>query len=689
MVFLIKSNLCVLICIKPLNEEELIINSKSTIKRFSMQNYLLNKSSNLSRIVHFDSEANMFFLAYVCGIATYLSFIFSPLGFALSLLQIKLRQQSCDNISFKNNNSYSRFVLAYISFFCGYFSIALYWIAIPLYISGSFALIPFTVLPILFLSMVYGIAIGYTSFFSSTIIKSLHSNQEFQQLVDVFLIAITWTLCEQIQGVLFVGGFPWGLAGYSLSFSHAAIQGASVFGIYGLSTIAIIMWQLPKILFFSHKLFLTVLIVLGLYLAWACNRIDKIEKGPSYCIKNVLLVQTNVNMDDYYLTSFGVIDDVLQILRSHNSSTDDSIILKLNQDKNLKYDKPLIILPESIIREYFSNNLLEYIHSLISEEFRQYTLILGSIRNDCSFFHQQQFTDLQINSIIKSDTEPEEHNISFNSLYVIENGKIISYYDKILLAPFGEYMPQSLLTVVSSIVCKLFASITDFKSISNEVKDINVHINDLDLSLNNCDSDFSRGQYREVITISQYVSYKQNCAENYESNIYMRDIKILPIICYEGIFPLLNFVVSSSESIKCSKHFDMIINIVNDGWFGSSIMLLQHFQQTRMRAVEQSAALVRCANSGISCVINCTGRILQRANHKQATMLLCDVPIYSNIYSHECDNLRNCAIRDVKSPDTCGQNCYKTFFTRYGNITCSLLHMFMLLLIAILLRRLI
>ena len=57
------------------------------------------------------------------------------------------------------------------------------------------------------------------------------------------------------------------------------------------------------------------------------------------------------------------------------------------------------------------------------------------------------------------------------------------------------------------------------------------------------------------------------------------------------------------------KGSQLILNLTNDGWYGDSSAPFQHLAIARWRAIENRRYLLRAANSGISAVIEPTGRI--------------------------------------------------------------------------------
>ena len=85
--------------------------------------------------------------------------------------------------------------------------------------------------------------------------------------------------------------------------------------------------------------------------------------------------------------------------------------------------------------------------------------------------------------------------------------------------------------------------------------------------------------------------------------------RLLPTICFEDTVPhLVRDMVKAAEK---EQPVDCLVNLTNDGWFGASSGPYQHFQQARIRAIEEGLPLVRVANTGISAVVDPVGRVIK------------------------------------------------------------------------------
>ncbi|GLK71931.1 apolipoprotein N-acyltransferase [Ancylobacter dichloromethanicus] len=79
----------------------------------------------------------------------------------------------------------------------------------------------------------------------------------------------------------------------------------------------------------------------------------------------------------------------------------------------------------------------------------------------------------------------------------------------------------------------------------------------------------------------------------------------VPLICYEAIFPDEVMPADLGEGARPG----FLLNLSNDAWFGITPGPYQHFEQSRLRAIEQGLPLVRVTNNGISAIVDPIGRI--------------------------------------------------------------------------------
>jgi apolipoprotein N-acyltransferase len=77
-----------------------------------------------------------------------------------------------------------------------------------------------------------------------------------------------------------------------------------------------------------------------------------------------------------------------------------------------------------------------------------------------------------------------------------------------------------------------------------------------------------------------------------------------PLICFED-------TVAELARAQVRAGARLLVNVTNDGWFGTSAAAEQHLANARMRSVETARPMVRCGNTGYSVVIDRMGRVEQ------------------------------------------------------------------------------
>ena len=81
----------------------------------------------------------------------------------------------------------------------------------------------------------------------------------------------------------------------------------------------------------------------------------------------------------------------------------------------------------------------------------------------------------------------------------------------------------------------------------------------------------------------------------------LQGLPVATFICYEAVF--------GHEVIRDLPAAQLLVNVSNDAWFGRSFAPYQHFQIAQMRAVETGRDLLRATNTGITALVDATGRV--------------------------------------------------------------------------------
>ena len=111
------------------------------------------------------------------------------------------------------------------------------------------------------------------------------------------------------------------------------------------------------------------------------------------------------------------------------------------------------------------------------------------------------------------------------------------------------------------------------------------------------------------------------------------NVKILPLICYEVIFPQITRLSKNNH--------DLLVNITNDAWFGSSRGPYQHLALAKIRTVMEGKYMFRVANTGISTIIDYNGNIVDKINLGKSGVIDKKLVLYkkNTLYTHLGDSI--------------------------------------------------
>ena len=91
------------------------------------------------------------------------------------------------------------------------------------------------------------------------------------------------------------------------------------------------------------------------------------------------------------------------------------------------------------------------------------------------------------------------------------------------------------------------------------------------------------------------------------------------LICFESIFPEL-----ARADVRAGSR--LLVNITNDEWFGNGAALYQHAAMAPFRAVEHHVPLARCANTGLTEMIDAYGVVTASLPVFEPRVLLTPLP---------------------------------------------------------------
>jgi len=196
--------------------------------------------------------------------------------------------------------------------------------------------------------------------------------------------------------------------------------------------------------------------------------------------------------------------------------------------------------------------------------------VTGSRGREIAAFARSQDAELWIGAL-SSKRDPEtKHRRYFNSAYRYDaEGKQDQRYDKIILLPFGEFIPGRSL----------------FPKLVRKIPGV---------------GNFYPGEDVVVFDTSW--------------------VRFNFLICYEAIRSRL-----VRRSVKAGSRF--FVTITNDAWFGATSCPSQHLMLTANRCTEYGCPMVRVATTGISAVVDPRGQLVRETEAYAKETVVADVPL--------------------------------------------------------------
>jgi len=424
---------------------------------------------------------------------------------------------------------------------------------------------------------------------------------------------------ERLQGFP-LGGFFWRFLGHSQYEHLAMIQVADLVGVAGVSfVVAMVNGLLADLILFA-----IVTRRVGLAPPQTAGTERSVGQAPPYmphrmvvvgAVATVVVVAGNLLYGQWRLRETPRYVSDGPLVGSLQSNVPQSVKQSFSESGKL-FDElmvsskaaagagaELILWPETMVQGILDPGLWPYLRPANDKEDGETFLAEDKAFHKALSEHAlQSGSSLLVGAYgmeIHQDSRGKSYLASFNSAYFYhpDGTRDPGRYDKIHLVLFGEYIPfQHRFPWLFEQLKKLFPE--------------------------GYNPAYSLEPGRRYTVFEMYPKVEEQKAEDGGQRTEQDLRGVLPyrfgtIICYEDAIPYVGRNFTLDEQGR--KRVDWLVNISNDGWFVTfpkaegrvipSSELSQHAAISAFRAVENRLAIVRSVNTGISCLIESTGRI--------------------------------------------------------------------------------
>lgn len=441
---------------------------------------------------------------------------------------------------------------------------AFYWLAVTAHQYGEipYALAVFFPLLLGFYFAVYGTLLAVYAR------KIMHMSPFYK----ICSLGLVWYFCELVRA-WFLTGFPWFTLSSAFASLPVMVQTASLWGAYVLSGLfAMAAFFLAELMLTTQKRKQTGklrslgrigdyagVLLLALIYFYGAVTLQNVPAMDYESTTNIMHKKLDVSYLAIHESPAMQGQALHKVFRWTDKDVVNFSIIQGNISQNIKWSP---LFQKDSLQKFFR----------LSEEAK------STVKGDSIFIYPE--TAFPITSFYNKELYQEvldfsahqtmlfgipllENDKYYNSIELVQNGKSLARYAKEHLVPFGEYVPSvPFLSSFSEILAKYGGA-------------------------------YSLGQNEQEIL-----------------HVYWQDkeIHILPLICYEAIFPELCW-----ERLQ-HDFAHVLLNVSNDAWYDKSSAPYQHLNLARMRSVECGLPMVRASNTGISAFIDKYGQISMQSD---------------------------------------------------------------------------
>ena len=364
--------------------------------------------------------------------------------------------------------------------------------------------------------------------------------------------------CEWFRGRVFMDGYPWFMPAQPLIDFPWLAQGADVIGAAGLGIIpGLIAGALASMIapreshWRAGAIATTACVALALTYGFFNSAPVAIDNADMF---KVLVIQTNVAQSNKMAPTRAMQQEQFDTVFA--ATTD-----ALAELKSRAITPDLIAWPETVLPGVGLESdaiMLQREKGLWPAD--NFTSQLENLVNQCG-------APLLVGSGAYEGLRIEGNRYAwkkhFNSGYLLKSGGRHERVDKIVLTPFGETMPY----------------ISDWKALEQAM---------LDFGGRGMEFDLSTGERPRTLSMQKAG----------------RRISMAVPICFEDTVSR-----ATRSLVNADDGADVIVNLSNDGWFGSFNPARRHHEQAaRWRCVELRRSMLRVVNTGISGAFDTRGR---------------------------------------------------------------------------------